>query len=86
MISHLREGDEAQELARHAIVQRIAGGENDRPAAAQRRDALDHGGKGLRPFVDLGPVRRQEAEKPLGADNHFCSLQMACLAFADSPS
>jgi len=67
---HLGEGDELHQLARHAVVHRIAGGEDDGAAAAQRPDAVDHRREGLRPEMHLGgAVLRQEAEEPRRADD-----------------
>ena len=72
---HLGEGDELHQLAGHAVIHRVAGGEDHGAAAAQRRDAVDHRGEGLRPFVDLGRASRgRKPRRRGGADDGLGTL------------
>ncbi len=68
---HLFEGDELHEFARHAVIQRISGREDDRAAAGKRLNAVDDGGERLRPFVDFSLGSGKEGEQALGTNDHF---------------
>ncbi len=66
---HFGEGYEGQQLAGDAIVERIAGGEDDSAPATQGLDAVNDGGEGLRPEMALGIACRHGSEEAVRADN-----------------